>query len=503
MKRVWISLLVVLLLSSAAAAEDTEESKFYLDLSGFFAFNGYSQNNFYFGAPKTGGVTNKDEYSIQLFRLTGDFGFGENIKAVVRLDMAQGIWGIDNSQRDNFRPGFSNLFNNKDTNFEIHVDWAYVDWTIPKYGLNLKLGRMKYKLGNMLVLDQDNDGIQLAKKLGDGKGKLSFGWSKMSEGTDSLSDQDNSDVGAADHGDADLFYLGYTHAGSKWTFDPYLVYYDDKGTGDGTAYIPQGFQYFNARFRPQITDATILGLAFNYKGGSWTLKGEIDYLDGSDDIPNTNSGPKELLDVNNGSLEGYNLYLDARVNAGPGKLGLVAGMGSGDDDVMSGKGNINKIRTNGFFYITEVWEDSVMPDELGITPQGLGSPAHRGYREFENTTLLQLNYTWNINQSLTYFISGTWIQATEAIKEWSDLNNDGVISPDELGPGSSDDLGTELDMKLDWKLARGLVWTFRGGYFWTGDASGYLINGTNRYDDNAYELRTTIKYSFGGLRLGG
>ena len=32
---------------------------------------------------------------------------------------------------------------------------------------------------------------------------------------------------------------------------------------------------------------------------------------------------------------------------------------------------------------------------------------------------------------------------------------------------------------------------------------GYLINGTNAYTDNAYELRTTIKFSFGGLRLGG
>jgi len=72
-----------------------------------------------------------------------------------------------------------------------------------------------------------------------------------------------------------------------------------------------------------------------------------------------------------------------------------------------------------------------------------------------------------------------------------------------MGPDNSDDLGSELDMKLTWKVSPGLAWIFRGGYFWAGDGAGYLINGTNEFTDNAYELRTTIKYSFGGLRLGG
>jgi hypothetical protein len=191
------------------------------------------------------------------------------------------------------------------------------------------------------------------------------------------------------------------------------------------------------------------------------------------------------------------------VKLGPGKLGAVLGLGSGDDDVMSGEGNINKIRTNGFFYITEVWEDSIMPDELGITPQGLGSPASRGYREFENTQLLQLNFAWDISERLSLFAAGTLLKATEPIQEWSDADGDGVISPDEMGPGSSDDLGSELDARLTWKITQGLAWIFRGGIFFTGDGAGYLINGTDAYTENAYELRTTVRFSFGGLRLGG
>jgi len=501
MKRAGIVLCMALLLAGTVAAQEDEGPKAYLDLSGFYAFNGYSQQNFFLGDGRLGGVSNDDQYSIQMFRVRMEFGFGENVKAVVRADLAQGIWGIDNSHRTPERGGFSNLFNNKDTNFAVHIDWAYVDFTKPEWGFNAKLGRQKFKLGHMLVLDQDNDGIMLSKKAG--PGKFTFAWSKMSEGPDSLSDIDGTPVGGADYQDADVYYLTYGFKAGAWNLTPYGAYYKDKGWHDGTAYIPQGFNYFNARFRPQITQATVLGFSFNSKVGIFDLKGEVDYLTGSDDIPNTDSGKKELLDVNNGDLSGYNLYFDAKVGLGPGKLGLALGIGSGDDDVMSGDGNINKIRTNGFFYITEVWEDSVMPDELGITPQGLGSPASRGYREFENTNLVQLNYTWNINQRLRFFAAGTWMKATESIFEWSDANGDGVISPDEMGPGNSDDLGSELDLRLDWKLSQGLVWIFRGGIFFTGDGAAYLINGTNKYTDNAYELRTTIKLSFGGLRLGG
>jgi len=503
MKCVSLGVIAALALAAPVLADEGDDGpKAYLNLSGFYAFNGYSQQNFFLGARgSAGGVSDNDQYSIQMFRLMTEFGYGDHVKAVVRGDLAQGIWGIDNNQREPGRGGFSNLFNRKDTNFSVHIDWAYVDFNYADWGLRAKLGRQHYVLGHKLVVDQDNDGLWLNKSAG--PGNLIFTWSKMFEGADSLSDNNDGDIGGVDARDADLYTLTYSVKAGDFKLDPYLAYYNDQGTSDGTAYIPQGFQYFNARFRPQITDATVLGFAFTGKAGPVELKGELDWLQGSDDIANTDSGLKELLDVNNGDLEGWNLYLDGRLKLGPGKLGAVLGVGSGDDDPMSGKGNINKIRTNGFFYITEVWEDSVMPDELGITPQGLGSPASRGYREFENSTLLQLNYTWNINDRLTYFIAGTWIQATEPVWAWADANGDGVISPEEMGPDKSDDLGTELDMKLTWKLAPGLAWVFRGGYFNTGDGAAYLINGNTAHTDDAYELRTTIKYSFGGLKLGG
>ncbi len=487
-------------------AGDDGKAKPWFKLSGFYAMNGYSQNNFFFGksadAPFVGGVSDKDEYAIQMVRLTAQFGVGENIKMVVRGDVAQSIWGIDNFRRNPSEGGFSSLFGRKDTNFVTHIDWAYVDFTHPDWGWNFKIGRMKNKLGNMLVLDQDNDGVIATKLLDDGR--FSFGWAKMSEGADSLSDESAIGPMGFSTEDATLYTLDYVHKGKNWTVNPFLAYYVDGGKASRRSYIPNGLQYFRARFTPQVSKAYALGFAFNGKVGKWELKGEADFLGGDDDIANSSSDLKQIIDVNDGDLSGYNFYFDAKVPAGPGKFGMLFGMGSGDDDPLRGDGNINRIRTNGFFYVTEVWEDSVMPDEEGITPQGLGSPASRGYREFENTTLVQANYTWKINPQLTYFVSGTWMQATEPIFAWAEAGGSyGLEAGDLDAVSTSDDLGWEVDMRLHWKVYPGLLWIFRTGYFSPGDGALYLVNGTDKWDEAAYELRTTIKYSFGGVKVGG
>lgn len=488
----------------APAAADAQAPpappKLALTLGGFYEFNGYTQNNFFLGKNAPGLVSDHDAYMIQLFRIQPELSYGQNLKGVIRIDVAQSIFGLDNEQRDNDRPGFSNLFNNKDTNFLMHVDWAYVEFSPTQLdGTTFRVGRMGNKLGNLLVLDQDGDGIQIARKYGNWVS--TFDWTKMYEGADSLTD--DTAPGGMSGEDADLFYLNFAGKRGGFNLNPFVAYYKDRGDIDGRTYVPNELQYSNARFRPNLSDVLALGLAFDGKAGKVALKGEVDYLTGSDDIANANSGPGQLLDVNNGDLSGYNLYLDAKMPVGKATVGAVLGMGSGDDDPMSGDGNINKIRTNGFFYVNEVWEDSIMPDEEGITPQGLGSPGSRGYREFENTTLLQLNASFPVRPQWKLFLSGTVVKATEALRPWSDVNGNGAIDPGEFGSASSDDLGTEFDFMLDWNVMPNLIWTLRGGVFMPGDAAGYLINGTSLYDDDAWELRTTLRFNYGGLKIGG
>lgn len=167
-------------------------------------------------------------------------------------------------------------------------------------------------------------------------------------------------------------------------------------------------------------------------------------------------------------------------------------MGSGDDDVTGGKGNVNKLRTSGFFYITEIWEDSIMPDEEGITPQGLGAPNVRGYRELENTTALQVNASFKPVSKLELFGSFTFLKATQDINAWTNTN--GVVSIDKNT--AANDLGTEIDFRISYVIDQGLSTHLRGGWFTPGDAACYLINGNTNNCDKAWELKGMITYNF-------
>jgi hypothetical protein len=472
-----------------------EPPRMELTLSGFYQFDGYTQNNFLLGRDVAGGATDRDAYMIQLFRFQPEITYGPAIKGVLRIDMAQGIFGLDNEQRDVFRPGFSNQFNNKDTNFLVHLDWAYIELSPRQFrGWTARVGRMKNMLGNMLVLDQSADGVQATRAFGNWR--LTTNWTKQWEGADSLTDAHY--PGVLDGRDANLFYVDLAGRRGKFQINPYFAFYNDNNTNP---YIPNQLQYLRPRFTPNLSRAGVGGFAFNGPWGRATLRGEAAVLAGRDKIANVHSGPNQLNDVNNGDLSGYTAYADARVPVGRGTVGVVFGIGSGDDDPMSGRGNLVKIRTNGFFYVTEIWEDSIMPDEEGITPQGLGSPASRGYREFENTTLAQVNYTRPLGREFRLFLSGTVMRATEALRPWSDLNRNGFIEPGEFGTDRSNDLGSEADFLVDWNLMSNVVWTLRGGYMWAGDAARYLINGHNQTRDNPWEIRTTLRFNFGGLKL--
>lgn len=494
--------------SPAATAAEADQEKpadpppppaMEITLGGFYQFDGYTQNNFFLGKKAPGLVSDRDDYMIQLFRLQPVISYGSGVRGVLRIDLAQKIFGLDNEQRDNFRAGFSNLFNNKDTHFLVHLDWAYIELAPPQFdGWMARLGRMKNQVGHLLVVDQNGDGVQAVKAFAGGRTTMTASWAKMWEGVDGLTD-DRFD--GLDGRDADLFYVDVQHKAGGFTLMPYLVFYSDRGHTDDKSYIPNYLQYNKPRFTPNVNQAAAFGFAWNGAHKGIEFKGEAVVLTGEDKIGNANSGPNQLLDVNNGDLSGYTVYADVKVPAGKGKVGAILGLGSGDDDPMSGKGNLTKIRTYGHFYVTEVWEDSIMPDEEGITPQGLGSPASRAYREFENTTLVQLNYNLPVNRQWRVFTAASLMRATEALRPWRDVNGNGVIEPGEFGTASSKDLGKELDFLIDWNLMPNVVWTLRGGYMWAGDAAGYLINGTNQFNSNPWELRTTVRFAFAGLKL--
>lgn len=333
-------------------------------------------------------------YIVQMLRFNIQGIANENVKFVTRFDIAQGWWGVDNSMRTvgNIpNRGASALFDFKETNYLFHVDQAYVDFSFPHLPVTMQIGRQWYGMGHKLMVDNNYDGIQL----GIGK-SIKVGWAKVSEGADNNSDSFDADANV-DNRDADLYSACFKGKAGELGYSAFGFYYNDAGVEDGKAYIHDDLQFFKTRFSPQVTQLTAVGLSANYKAGKIDMEGEFDFLTGKDDIANTSyAGSKpDSYDINDGTLSGFNLYAKATYAASDALcVGGVFGLGSGDDDLTSGAGNVNKLRTSGFFYITEIWEDSIMPDEEGITPQGLGAPNVRAYRELENSTIVQGNVTF-------------------------------------------------------------------------------------------------------------
>jgi hypothetical protein len=482
-------LCVLFIATTATAGGDTK-----LNYKGVYTAWAQSQHDF-----KLGNGDYNDNYAVQMLRMMLDFEATEGVHAVTRFDMAQGWWGVDNADRTVNRTGStggSSLFDYKDTNFLFHVDQAYIVFDLPDAPVTAKVGRMWYGLGNKLVLDNNFDGVQFTIK-----DKFHLGYAKVSEGIDGLSDEDYSSTGGADGQDANLFTAQYKGAASNLKYELFGLVYQDAGDDDGTTYMPNDINYFRSRFTPHISSLNIFGAATKYKKGTFTLDGEFNVLSGKDDVANAAINAIQLTDVNDGEISGYNLYLKANKGVSPKfDVGGIFGMGSGDDDWTAGGGNVNKLRTSGFFYVTEIWEDSIMPDEEGITPQGLGAPNVRGYRELENTTLFQLNAMYKFSPKVSLFGSFTSFKATQAIHAWS-VNDNGTPADSsddftDVGTDNSTDIGTEMDWRLVWKIYPSLTFAFRGGVFTPGDAAGYLINGNNTNLEKAWEHKTMVTLKF-------
>lgn len=492
-------LLLALCAAFAVYAQEKEAEKPKFTYSGSYDAWFQSQHAFTFNEDKY-----DDNYVVQQLRLNLTFSPTDYLKAVTRFDIAQGWWGVDNELRSTQRTGEaggSGLFDFKDTNFLFHVDQAYISADIPKTPFTVRIGRMQYLAGNRIMIDNNYDGIQvdLKKIIGN---KLTFSWARVSEGVDGLSDLKEvapDQRGFTDGRDADLLGLDFENKIGPFSYNAFGFYYKDRSIADKNAYIPDHLQYFKTRFSPQVTELIGLGLAGKFTLEKLNLLGEFDYLVGKDDIDNSIFGPRQMWDKNNGDLSGYNLFLRGSYAVGDNlRLGGIFGMGSGDKDPTSGKGNVNKLRTSGFFYITEVWEDSIMPDEEGITPQGLGAPNVRGYRELENTTALQANFTFNPVKPLELFVSYTFLRATQPIFAWSTVKDTlgNVIDSAIDLQTSSKDIGSEVDFRISYKLMENFVVGVRGGYFMPGDGALYLINGHNKLDDPAWELKGVVAAAF-------
>lgn len=490
---------------AAAPAAATAPTTKPIELSGAYSAWALTQRNFFLGDPNQ--ALDDADYVVQNLRVQVKFN-QERFGVVSRFDAAQGWWGVDNSPdveqttavaedgtvttASTYNP--YKLFEDKDTGYAVHFDIAYAWVEVPRLPVKVMVGRQLYWVGQGLVLDQDANGVQVvitpAKPV-----NIELWWAKLSEGAGSYKTPTGALMSDADaNADADLFAGRVRLEPNDHTkAELYGLYYNDR-SGDGTAtFVPNGLGYNEARFRPNVSSALALGAAGSgtapvLGGLSWAA--EAAWLQGRDGVDNLDSAGG-TLDINNGQLKGWVAYALADQTFGEGhpvSVGAAFGAGSGDADRAGGDGNLNKIMTMGQFNFTNVWEDSVMPDQEGISPQGLGSPLSRGYREFENTIAAQGRLGVKPHEKVKLLATYTFLRATTPIQGWD--------ATGALTNAQSSSLGQEVDLNLDWNVWKGFSYQAQTGVFLPGDAAGLLILGHTDNLAPAWEIKQVVTAKF-------
>jgi hypothetical protein len=499
-----------------------------LTLSGSYEVDAYSQKSFFLGArADTTGKGEFDAFWTQRLTLRPRLILADDLNITLKMDLAHGVWGLPGASPDSS----ANLTLKRKDFLDLRVDQAYLSYRHRGTATRWYLGRQQFALGNLLVLDEDAPGLQVWRDFGPTRA-LGFGFAKESEsGTiadhawvDSLSAR----KGIVDGRDADLFLgevrLGRDDAG--FLLNPFVAYYVDRSNADSTTILPDGHE-LQARFRPNISQATVIGIAASRAGKSLRIDAELDILSGADRVPGDttrpDSGPRAVHDVNNGNLKGKNIYGRLAWTGSRLELAGTYASGSGDPHPFRAEGNINALHTQGRWFLTEVWGNGLSLEDIGIAPQGLANPDVRGYRGLENTTAIQALVACKVRASLKVGGSWTMLRATQPLRPWRDTpvlggqfgEGDGVITPAEYDhdpygdplrdyPGSqSTDLGVEIDGRIDWTLPDHVTVTLRGGRFAPGPAAGYLINGTGKFNKKPMGLRLDVTVPIPEFSLGG
>lgn len=498
-----------------------------LTLSGSFEVDAYSQKNFSLGATAdTSGRGEFDAFWTQRLTLRPRVILSNDLNITVKLDVAQGVWGLDGGALPDFS---ADLARERGGFLDLRIDRAYLSYRHRPTATRWYVGRQQFALGNLLVLDEDAPGVQAWRDFGP-RMAFGLGFAKESESGGiadylALPGSPNADQ-VGDARDADLFLgeMRFGKDGEGLFLNPFFASYLDRSNTDGATLLPDGHE-FQARFRPNISRATVVGFAASRAGKSLRIDAELDWLKGgdhvrADSIKNDDSGLHEAHDVNNGDLKGMNVY--GRLSWTGTRLELTGtgAMGSGDPDPFRKEGNINSLHSQGHWFLTEVWENGLSLEDVGLAPQGLGNPETRGYRGLENTTAFQVAAAFRARSYLKVGVSLTMLRATQPIKPWWDEDGDGRISArnDSLlneygldrnarGPGyrggQSTELGSEIDGRIDWTLRDRVTVTLRGGKFTAGPAAGFLINGTGKFKKSPFGLRLNVTVPIPEFSLGG
>ncbi|MBN1880881.1 MAG: hypothetical protein JW885_01795 [Deltaproteobacteria bacterium] len=453
----------------------------------------------------------------QRFRLTVTHTRSEYLKAVIRLDIAEDMWGTGSAMRIN-----GNAAN--------YIDRAYIEFTVPPVG-TFTVGRFAEIYGNGFTFDTAGDGARWSNAWGPVAVSLSYF---------KLIDRVNANVinpltGAVVtraqsrdmyNWDADVVSLDIlvtpveghvveVYGGIAWDEDAS----GDSGLGGGLwdrvawAWTGNGGYY----------DAWVGFVGVGYTGNfadmidlnveaSW-LFGDADahFIRGGGNPYNTGvpaNNARTSLDIS-----GWNVYADLSYYNDLFRVGVAFGMGSGMKHWWGNNSSLSHVNMN---FVTNDGDFAMAHIITGGHNDGRGSVWGGGQvyanNSLENITAIKGYFEVCPIDKLTISGAVIWAKWTEDIGWNVDGARAGVFAADmpfyahpacwygNYGYRSwevSDDLGWEIDLAVSYEIMEGLTYTLEGGVLFTGDSWDYeKADGTRGEWGEIWSIVNTLQYEF-------
>jgi hypothetical protein len=239
-----------------------------------------------------------------------------------------------------------------------------------------------------------------------------------------------------------------------------------------------------------------IGLTADGKIGAISYLADLEFQFG--DVANYDDG----TDTTTVDANGWALKLGGNYDLGAGKIGLLFGYGSGDDDneLLDDLGDGDDLEHDGYItFLTDTTYDTIIAGYRSAIPgakswasaAGTGSATGQN-TGLENLTLFQLNGSTKVvcpltGKDLSLFASASYMQLSEDMINGTDDDGD---------PNEVDNVGTEIDLIATWALTAGLNYKVEAAYLWTGDVYETSVTGDSSNTDDLAFLRHSLELKF-------
>jgi len=497
------ALLVVGVVGTVFAADTTFE--------GAYRVRAWTEWNFDKELEDLGGVPTHEDglytgFFDQRFRLTITHTRSEYLKAVVRLDIAEDVWGR----------GLPFRINANNANY---IDRAYIEFTVPPVG-TFTVGRFAEIYGNAFTFDTAGDGARWANAWG--PVAVSLCYFKLSDRvtTGSGNDWYNWD---ADVVGLDILvtpiegHVLEVYGGVLWDEDAS----GDSGLGGtlwnrsmGWSWVGNGGYYeawvgfvgvgYTGNFADMIDLNVEASWLFGDADGHF-ITGAVPGNPYNTGVPANNA--RSSLDIS-----GWNVYADLSYYNDLFRVGVAFMMGSGQKHWWNNGSAIEHVNMN---YVTNDGDFAFAHIITGGHNDGRASvwnnPQLFAGNSMENITAIKGYFEVCPMDKLTISGAVIWAKWTEEIG-FNGLTRAPLFAADRpfySHPARmygnyaysswevSDELGWEIDLALSYEIMEGLTYTFEGGVLFTGDSWDYeKADGTRGEWGEIWSIVNTLQYEF-------